>query len=46
MAEDAGRTTGMSGAKFLENIALTDKDGSESITGIRIDAIPAGWVLK
>ena len=32
--------------KFLQGVALTDTDGSESITGIVVKNVPAGWVLK
>jgi VCBS repeat-containing protein len=32
--------------KFLQGVAVTDTDGSESITGIEVKGIPAGWVLK
>ncbi len=31
---------------FLSSLALTDADGSESITTITINALPTGWVLK
>ena len=30
---------------FLNTIALTDTDGSETITGITINNIPTGWVI-
>ena len=32
--------------KFLQGVALTDTDGSESITGIVVKNVPTGWVLK
>ena len=32
--------------KFLQGVALTDTDGSESITGIVVKSVPTGWVLK
>ena len=32
--------------KFLQGVALTDTDGSESIAGIVVNSVPAGWVLK
>ena len=32
--------------KFLQGVALTDTDSSESITGIVVKNVPAGWVLK
>jgi VCBS repeat-containing protein len=31
---------------FLNNVALTDTDGSEAITGITVNALPAGWVIR
>ena len=33
------------GAKFLNNLALTDTDGSETITAITVTALPAGWTI-
>ncbi|MFV8422167.1 cadherin-like domain-containing protein [Vibrio parahaemolyticus] len=32
--------------KLFENIALTDTDGSESITTLLINNLPTGWVVK
>ena len=32
--------------KFLQGVALTDTDTSESITGIVVKNVPTGWVLK
>ena len=34
------------GVRFLNALALTDTDGSESITGITINTVPAGWVIR
>ena len=31
--------------KFLDSIAVTDTDNSESITGVVIKALPDGWVI-
>ena len=30
----------------LNALALTDTDGSEAITGITVNAVPAGWVIR
>ncbi|MEI7429506.1 MAG: VCBS domain-containing protein, partial [Betaproteobacteria bacterium] len=32
--------------RFLQNVALTDTDGSESITAIVANVVPAGWVVR
>jgi large repetitive protein len=32
--------------KFMENMALTDTDGSEEITAIVINEVPTGWVIR
>ena len=32
--------------RFLQGIALTDTDGSETLTGITINALPDDWVLR
>lgn len=32
--------------KFLQSVALTDTDGSESLTSIKVNALPAGWVMR
>ena len=34
------------GVRFLNALALTDTDGSETITGITVNAVPAGWVIR
>ncbi|MGQ7289720.1 DUF5801 repeats-in-toxin domain-containing protein [Vreelandella venusta] len=31
---------------FLANLAVSDTDGSETITAISIDSVPDGWVIK
>ena len=33
------------GVRFLNALSLTDTDGSEAITGITVNAVPAGWVI-
>ena len=35
-----------SAVRFLNALALTDTDGSEAITGITVNAVPAGWVIR
>ena len=34
------------GVNFLNALTLTDTDGSERITGITVNAVPAGWVIR
>ena len=34
------------GVRFLNALSLTDTDGSEAITGITVNAVPAGWVIR
>ena len=34
------------GVRFLNALALTDTDGSEAITGVTVNAVPAGWVIR
>ncbi len=44
--EDGGNAPSTTGAKFMENLVVTDTDGTESITGITFTTIPTGWVIK
>jgi VCBS repeat-containing protein len=30
---------------FLQSLAVTDTDGSETLTGVVVNALPAGWVI-
>ena len=32
--------------KFLQNVGLSDTDGSEALSGIVVSALPAGWVVR
>ena len=34
------------GVRFLNALSLSDTDGSEAITGITVNAVPAGWVIR
>ncbi len=34
------------GVRFLNALSLSDTDGSESITGITVNNVPAGWVIR
>ncbi len=34
------------GVKFLANLAVTDTDGSETITAITVKDVPDGWVIR
>ncbi|MCK6404731.1 MAG: retention module-containing protein [Rhodocyclaceae bacterium] len=34
------------GVRFLNALTLTDTDGSEAITGITVNAVPVGWVIR
>ncbi len=39
-------TTEDTGVKFLGNLAVTDTDGSETLTGVTVRDVPNGWVIR